>query len=132
MIFEEIEKYKVNCIIDEIELSAEGICFEDIVERTPAGWIYLRELRRKSIEYTDYEWPGCAYSMQINVISENLYSLTFSETIDDFLFGLKQSLSITGSDALSLFINKVEAANETEARKLIRSFEANVRDTNDQ
>lgn len=116
--------------MDDDELLQVGISFDDIVERTPAGWNYLRKLRNEVNAYTDYEWPQCAYSMQIDVINEGIYALTFSETIEDFLYELKQSLNITGSEVLHDFIKQVENADEAKARNLIRNFEKNIRDIN--
>ena len=125
----EIEKFKVNCIVTEAELAEANVSLDDIMERKPEGWTYIRKLRTKAIESTGYAWPDCAYSMQISVIEDGSINFIFAETVADFVAGLRTSQVAVnnGSDLLSGFIAKLEQLPEDEAREYIKKFELSVR-----
>lgn len=129
MKYVEHEKYKVTCVLEQSEMFCYGVSLDDILSRTPAGWNCLRILKEKAMSVTDYEWPGCAYSSQIEARSNGDVAITFSETIEDFVYNLRQSLMIADSadKGLAEFINTIESSDEETARSLIRRFEANVR-----
>jgi hypothetical protein len=125
----EEDVYKVACHIDRQDLKANGITAEDILNRTPLGHIFIQKAARLAKESTDYEWPGCAMSMQIDMYS-NDFVLVFSERIDDYLYNLRQSmlaLPKEQADMLDKMIVMISMADEDEARSLIRNFEENVR-----
>ena len=53
--------------------------------------------------------------------------LTFSETVEDFVYNLKQSRDmIGGNKMLDEMIEALEMRSEEEARELIRQFEKNI------
>ena len=130
MIYQEIEKYKVAVQVDGDELIKNDVTVDDILERTQKGFEYLRTLKESVIEYTGYEWPGCAYSMEMKLIPNNGIVLIFSETVKDFVNGLKNSQKIAdhGSILLRELIKRIEAENEDGARKIIKDFEASIRE----
>lgn len=124
----ETEKYKITCVLEASELFSYGITFDEIVSRTPKAWMFISELKEKAKSVTDYEWPGCAYSMQIEARDNGAVALTFSETISDFVYNLRQSQSLAGADCgLDLIINEIEQSDEDRARKIIHDFEESVK-----
>lgn len=132
MNFFEIEKYKVAVRISESELDECSVTIDDILERSPKGWEYIRMLKDCAIRSTKYEWPGCAFSMEIKVMPEMGMVVIFSETIKDFVKGLKASQKIAdhGSILIRELINRIDSEDEDGARKIIRDFESNVKNIN--
>ena len=132
MNYYEIERYKVAVSVSGSELSEAGISIDDILERTIRGWEYLRELKACAIQSTDYEWPGCAYSTEMKVMPENGIVIIFSETVEDFVNGLKNSQKIAdhGSILLRELIKRIETTDEEGARVIIRDFEKSIREVN--
>ena len=130
MNFHEIEKYKVSVNITKEDLAASDIQIDDILERSGSGWEYLRQIRKSAVEFTGYEWPGCAFSMEMRVCTDGGVIVIFSETIADFIKGLKNSQIIAdhGSILLRELIKRIEEADDASARRIIRDFEQSVRD----
>lgn len=130
MNYREIEKYKVAVSVSDIELLNSQITIDDIMERSPKGWQYLRQLKQSAIDYTGYEWPECAFSMEMKVIPDQGILIIFSETISDFVLGLKNSQKIAdhGYILLRELIKKIESSDEETARQIIRDFERSVRE----
>lgn len=129
MKFIEIEKYKVKCILEESELFAYGATLDDILSRKPGTFEFMRLIKQEVLKATDYNWPGCAFSSQIEVMENCDLAITFSETISDFVYNLKQTMIIDekSSELLSELIDKIETSDEKTARGIIRRFEENVR-----
>lgn len=129
MKFIEIEKYKVKCILEESEMFAYGVTLDDILSRKPGTFEFMRLIKQEVLKATDYSWPGCAFSSQIEVGDGGALAITFSETIDDFVYNLKQTMIIDDSvsDAIKGLVERIETSDEETARKIIRSFEENVR-----
>lgn len=125
----EVEKYKVAVNVSDDELISSGVSIDDIMERKPDGWEYLRKLKELAVKSTQYEWPGCGYTMEMKVIPNEGIIIIFSETVTDFVNGLKNSQKIAdhGSILLRELIKKIESANEEDARQIIRDFEASMR-----
>ena len=130
MQFHEIEKYKVAVKLDDFDLQQNNITIDDVLERSPEGMHFLKSLKESAIKYTDYEWPQCAFSMSMDILAGNVLVITFSETVSDFIYGLKNSQKIAdhGYILLRELINQIEKADEKHAREIIRKFEQNVRD----
>ena len=129
MKFIEVEKYKVTCILEESELFAYGATIDDIISRKPGTWEFFRLIKQKAIQATDYDWPGCAYSSQIQVRENGDLAITFSETIDDFVYNLKQTMLIDDSskEVIDGLVYILENSDEKTARSIIKKFEENVR-----
>ena len=126
----EEDRYKVACHIDRKDLRLHGITVDDLVERTPLGRLFIKKAAELSKESTDYEWPGCAYSMQMDFYPDRIV-LIFSERIDDYIYNLRQSLAALPKEQaaeLDKMIVIISMAEEDEARSIIRKFEANVRE----
>lgn len=129
MKFIEIEKYKVKCILEESEMFAYGVTLDDILSRKPGTFEFMRLIKQEVLKATDYNWPGCAFSSQIQVGDSGTLAITFSETIDDFVYNLKQTMVIDDSvsDAITGLVERIESSDEETARAIIRIFEENVR-----
>ena len=129
MHIEETDQYKVVCYVDRKDMREHGIQLEDLVNRTPLGKMFIAKASQLCKESTDYEWPGCAYSMQIDVYPDSI-GLIFSERIDDYLYNLRQSMAALPKEQaqqLDKMIVMISMAEEEEAREMIRKFEHNVR-----
>ena len=128
MKFFEIEKYKVKCILEESEMFAYGATLDDILSRKPGTFEFMRLIKQEVIKATDYNWPGCAFSSQIEVEEDGSLAITFSETIDDFVYNLKQTMIIDDSaaDVIKVLVERIEASDEETARGIIRAFEENT------
>ena len=127
----EEDLYKVSCHVDRQDLKAHGITADDIINRTPLGHMFINKAAQLAKDSTDYEWPGCALSMQIDMYA-NDFVLVFSERIDDYIYNLRQSmlaLPKEQADMLDKLIVMISMAEEEEARTIIRNFETNVRES---
>ena len=127
MEFYEVGKYKAVCTLTLDDLLANGITVDDIFERTLQGREFIRKARELTVKSTKIKWPGCAFSMQISAYKDGGIMLTFSETVEDFVYNLKQSRDmIGGNKMLDEMIEALEMRSEEEARELIRQFEKNI------
>lgn len=123
-------QYRVSCHVDRKDLRLHGITLDDLINRTPLGSMFIKKAAQLSKAGTDYEWPGCAMSMQIDFYPDDVV-LVFSERIDDYIYNLRQSvLALPEKQAANLdkMIVMISMAEEEEARKIIRKFEYNVRE----
>lgn len=129
-IVEEAE-YKVACHVDRKDLRLHGITVEDVLNRTPLGRMFIKKAAELAKESTDYSWPGCGFSMQMDFYTDD-FVLIFSERIDDFLYNLRQSaLALPKEQAKELerIMNMIRLAeDEEEARQIIRNFEESIRE----
>ena len=125
------ETYKATCIVEQTDLTAFGLTADDIFERSDRGREFIGMARDLAMKNINEEWPGCAFSMQMSAYQNGDIALTFSETIEDFVYGLQQSLQLTGegpnAEMLNKLITEIQSRDEASARTLIRNFEANVR-----
>ncbi len=125
----EEDLYKVSCRIDRQDMKQHGIALDDLVNRTPLGRIFLKKAAELSKESTGYEWPGCAYSMQMDIYDSEVV-VVFSERIDDYLYNLRTSTAALSKEQavqMEKMIAFISMAEEDEARDMIRRFEENVR-----
>lgn len=129
MKFFEIEKYKVKCVLEESEMFAYGATLDDILSRKPGTYEFMKIIKQEAVKATGYNWPGCAFSSQIEVGNNGSIVITFSETISDFVYNLKQTMLIddNASDAIKELVERIEASDENAARAIISAFENNVR-----
>lgn len=125
----ELEKYKVKCILEQSELFSYGATLDDILSRAPGTFEFMRLIKQKVTAATDYSWPGCAFSSEIEVMKNGSLAITFSETISDFVYNLKQTMIIddSSSGVIKELVDAIEASDEKTARTIIKSFEENVR-----
>ncbi len=126
----EEEMYKVACHIDRGDLRIHGITLDDLINRTPLGQMFIKKTSELAKSSTNYEWPGCGFSMQMDFYPKDTV-LVFSERIEDFLYNLNQTvhtLPKNQAELLEAMIHQIENAPEEEAREIIRSFEKNVRE----
>lgn len=125
----EKDQYQVSCYIDRADMKQYGVISEDFVNRTPLAMMLIGKARQLAKESTDYEWPGCAFSMEMKFYSECI-ELVFSERIQDFVYNLEQSvlaLPDKQGKELQRLIHMISLSEtETDARNLIREFEKNV------
>lgn len=126
----EEEKYKVACHIDYRDLKQHGITAEDLVNRTPLGQMLIRKAGELAKASTEYEWPGCGFSMQMDFYPDDIV-LTFSERIEDFVYNLRQTQAALPKEQMQFFdrliLSITMADSEEEARNIIRKFEENVK-----
>lgn len=129
MKFIEIEKYKVKCILEQSEMFSYGVTLDDILSRKPGTFEFMKLIKQQVVSVTDYNWPGCAFSSEIEAMSDGGMAITFSETINDFVYNLRQTTIIDekSADAINGLIVLIESSDEADAREIIRSFEENVR-----
>ena len=130
MYIEELDEYKVACHIDRKDLKENGIVLDDIVNRTPLGVIFLRKAAQLAKEGTDYEWPGCAFSTQMEFYPDDIV-IIFSERIDDYVVGLRQmtmALAEEQKESMQRIMEMITMSDEENARPFIREFEQNVRE----
>ncbi len=124
----EEDQYKVSCRVDRMDLKSHGITVNDLINRTPLGHIFIKKAVELSKESTDYEWPGCALSMQMDFYQDGVV-LVFSERIDDYIYNLNQSvlaLPKEQADNLNKMIAIISTVEEEKAREIIREFECNI------
>lgn len=135
MEFRKEETYKATCIVEQTDLTSFGLTPDDIFERSDRGREFIGMCRDLTMKNIKEEWTGCAFSMQMSAYQNGDIALTFSETIEDFVHGLQQSLQIAGDGAnaemLSRLIHEINARDEEGARTLIRDFEANMKAMHD-
>ncbi|MBR1866015.1 MAG: hypothetical protein IJ801_05865 [Lachnospiraceae bacterium] len=125
----EEDRYKVACHVDRGDLRLHGITMDDLINRTPLGRMFIQRAAELSKDSTEYEWPGCGFSMQMDFYSDDIV-LVFSERIEDFVYNLQQTahtLSAGQAEQLNGLLLRIAMAEEDEARQIIRSFENHVR-----
>ena len=106
-----------------------GATLDDILSRKPGTFEFMKIIKQQAIRATGYNWPGCAFSSEIEAMEDGSIAITFSETIDDFIYNLRQTMIIddNASEAINGLIMLIESSDEESARGIIRSFEENVR-----
>ncbi|MDE5777353.1 MAG: adaptor protein MecA [Lachnospiraceae bacterium] len=121
--------YRVACHVDRGDLKAYGITTEDLINRTPLGHMFIKKAAELAKESTDYVWPGCAFSMQLEMYQDGIV-LIFSERIEDYVYNLRQTANVLPMEQKASFdemIYVIENSGEDEARELVRRFEHNVK-----
>ena len=126
----EEDLYKVSCRIDKIDLRQHGITLDDLMNRSPLGQMFLKKAAELAKESTGYDWPGCAFSMQMDIYNNEVVVI-FSERIDDYLYNLRTAVAALDkeqADNMMKMIAFISMAEEDEARDMIRRFETNVKE----
>lgn len=131
MHIEERKLYQISCFIDRRDMRQYGVSPEDFVNRTPLAQMLIKKARELSKESTDYQWPDCAFSMEIKLYND-MIELVFSERIEDFMYNLEQTVAALPkeqADELRRVITMIQLAEDEElARKIIKNFETSVKD----
>ncbi|MBQ7944967.1 MAG: adaptor protein MecA [Lachnospiraceae bacterium] len=126
------EELKVTCIAEAEDFVFFGITMDDLLDRTEGARRFLQKVKELAGQSQGVEWTNVAYTLQISVLSNNRVSLTFSETIADYIASLKHSAVLADKDTigpLEEFIRSLEKESEEKARQLVARFEKNVRET---
>lgn len=130
MYIEEEDRYRVACHLDRRDLKLHGITMDDLINRTPLGYMFMQKAGQLAREGTDYAWPGCGMTMQMDIFEKEVV-LYFSERIEDYLYNLQQTAyALDGEQAegIEQMIQLIrEQTDEKKAREIIRNFEGNVR-----
>lgn len=123
---------KVTCIATPDDMEFFGISIDDILDRTPAGFRFLKKAKELCAMTQKVEWTNTAYTLQIIMLPDGRVSFEFSEEIADYVKSLKHSMSMADEQTIAPlkdFIQALEEADEDEARRLVARFERNVRET---
>lgn len=130
MEFKKQAELKVMCIASEEDFAFFGITFDDLLERTESGFRFIRKAKELAGANQGVEWTDTAYTLQIATMPDRRISLTFSETIADYIENLKHSMGLADEETmepLKEFIDTLEHTDEINARKLVSRFEKNIR-----
>lgn len=130
MHIEEEDRFRVACHLDRRDLRLHGITMDDLINRTPLGYMFIHKTGQLAKESTGYVWPGCGMTMQMDIFETGVV-LYFSERIEDYLYNLQQTayaLDAEQADGIRQMISLIRRQpDENKAREIIRSFEDNVR-----
>lgn len=122
---------KVECIASQEDFDFFGITLEDVLDRTEAGMYFLKKAKELCAMTQKIEWTNVAYTLNITMLPDAKVSFEFSECMEDYIAGLKNSLAIADSrtqEPLREFISALENTDEEESRKLVAHFEKNVKE----
>jgi hypothetical protein len=122
---------KVECIASKDDFEFFGVTLDDVLDRTPQGFNFLKRLKELCAMTQNVEWTNVAYTLNISLLSDDRVSFEFSECLDDYITGLKHSLAMADEKtkgALEEFITSLENADEENGRKMVARFEQNIRD----
>lgn len=131
MEYSKVEDLKVRCIADSEDFELFGITVDDLLNRSEAGFRFLRKIKELAGANQGIEWTNTAYTLQISLLPEDRVMLVFSETIEDYIVSLKNSTPM--ADAATIgplkdFIRTLEESDPVTAREYIKKFEYNVRE----
>jgi hypothetical protein len=121
---------KVECIASQDDFEFFGVTLDDVLDRTPAGFGFLKRLKELCAMTQNVKWTNVAYTLNIAMLNDDRVSFEFSECIEDYIIGLKNSLIMADEKTkapLQDFIDTLENTDEDEARLLISKFEKNIR-----
>lgn len=121
---------KVECIASKDDFEFFGVTLDDVLDRTPQGFNFLKRLKELCAMTQNVEWTNVAYTLNITVLSDKKVSFEFSECLDDYIAGLKNSLAMADEQTkgpLEDFIKALEESDEETARQMVARFENNIR-----
>ena len=134
MHIEEEDRYKVACHLDRRDLRLHGITMDDLINRTPLGYMFIHKAGQLAKESTGYVWPGCGLTMQMDIFETEVV-LYFSERIEDYLYNLQQTAYALDSEQTAGIEQMIDLirkqSDEDKAREIIRNFEGNVKAATD-
>jgi len=132
MEYKRLGELKVACVANKEDLEFFGITLEDLLDRTPQGFHFMKKVKELAGMNQKITWTNIAYTLQISMLEDERLSLTFSEQIPDYIESLKHSMVMADQatmEPLKEFITALENSDEESARKLVARFEKNVRQT---
>jgi hypothetical protein len=121
---------KVECIASPDDFEFLGVTLDDVLDRTPAGFHFLKQLKELCAMTQNVTWTNVAYTLNIALLSDERVSFEFSECIEDYIAGLKNSLIMADEKTkgpLEDFITALENADEESGRRMVARFEKNIR-----
>lgn len=108
---------------------------DDLINRTPLGYMFIRRAGELAKNSTGYTWPGCGMTMCMEFYDAEIV-LRFSERIEDYLKNLQESayaLEKAQAEGIDQLIRLImQQKDEAQARGIIRSFENNIRGAGEQ
>jgi hypothetical protein len=129
--YKKISDLKVECIAAKDDFEFFGVTIDDVLERTPAGFGFLKRLKELCAMTQNVEWTNVAYTLNISMLPDERVSFEFSECLDDYIAGLKNSLVMADDQTkgpLEDFIWALENTDEENGRQMVARFEKNIRD----
>ncbi len=131
MEYHKIADLKVQCIAAKEDFDFFGVTLDDVLDRTEAGMHFLRRVKELCGQTQKVEWTNTAYTLNITMLPGERVSFEFSECIADYVISLKHSMAMADEQTmgpLKEFIEALEEADESEARRLVAHFEKNTRE----
>lgn len=122
---------KVECIVSGEDFEFFGVTLDDVLDRTESGIHFLKRVKELCGQTQKVEWTNTAYTLNITMLADERVSFEFSECIADYIVSLKHSMTIADKQTLGPleeFIEALENADESEARRLVAHFEKNTRE----
>jgi hypothetical protein len=122
---------KVECIASRDDFEFFGVTLDDVLDRTPQGFGFLKRLKELCAMTQNVEWTNVAYTLNISMLPDERVSFEFSECLDDYIAGLKNSLVMADDQTkgpLEDFIWALENTDEENGRQMVARFEKNIRD----
>jgi hypothetical protein len=121
---------KVECIASQDDFEFFGVTLDDVLDRTPAGFGFLKRLKELCAMTQNVKWTNVAYTLNIAMLKDDRVSFEFSECLEDYITGLKNSLVMADEETkgpLKDFIAALEQADEESGRLMVARFERNIR-----
>lgn len=130
MEYNKISALKVRCIVSPDDFEFFGVTLDDVLERTPAGFGFLKRVKNLCAMTQHVTWTNIAYTLNIGILPDKRVSLEFSECLEDYVAGLKNSLPLADEQTkgpLTDFITALENSDEETGRVMVAKFERNIR-----
>jgi hypothetical protein len=121
---------KVECIASEEDFEFFGITLDDVLDRTPAGFNFLKKVKELCAITQKVTWTNVAYTLNIGILQDGRVSFEFSECLDDYIAGLKNSVAMADDKTIGPmleFIAALEGSDEESGRRMVARFEKNIR-----
>jgi hypothetical protein len=115
--YNKISDLKVECIAAKDDFEFFGVTLDDVLDRTPAGFGFLRRMKELCAMTQNVTWTNVAYTINIAMLQDGRVSFEFSECLDEQTKGPLES-----------FIKALEQADEETGRQMVAKFEKNIRD----
>lgn len=130
MIYNKKADLKVECIVSQEDFTFFGVTFDDVLDRTEAGMYFLKKLKELCAMTQKIEWTNVAYTLNITMLANGSVSFEFSESISDYVKGLKNTLVMADEEtkpSLEEFISTLEQLDEESGRNLVAHFEQSIK-----
>ncbi len=121
---------KVECIASQDDFEFFGVSMDDVFDRTPKGFNFLKRLKELCAMTQKVEWTNVAYTLNIAMLSDGRVSFEFSECLEDYIASLKNSVIAADEKTrgpMEEFIAALENSDEESGRRMVAKFENNIR-----